>query len=270
MSTNPGPLTALNPIYSSPTPGTVKTEQMTPDGLWIITTITTTAAAPPLAPVIPINAISSGILDNSPNWKAEKDGGTGGTAIGTSKYISAAMGRNFNATYTSKAGFRWSNSFGKSTTAKNYCYDLYFMTTDPSNIGQLELDMNQVMSDTRNVFACTQMDSNSGMWEYTLTPQGKCHWYPSKIPGNPLKLQANVWYHIRIFTHRDDAGVVYYDGVEVNNVYTAFDPSCKGVSAFTPNPPWPTGTQIINFQTDGSLNSGTMNCYGKQIQLIEW
>lgn len=222
------------------------------------------------APVIPPSSKSSGILDNSSLWKAEKDGGTPGTVTSNAmKFLGPDLGRAFTAVQSGKAGFRWSNHFTNNASPMNFCYDLEVEFADPTQIGQLELDMNQVLADGRNCFLCVQFDTNSGTIQYTTTPNNKCHWNSSKLTHNLKSWPPNTSKHIRIFTHRDAAGMVYYDGIEIDEVYQPFGlPPVQ--SAFVPSPPWPVGTMLINFQTNGANAKGTMQSIAKNIEVFYW
>jgi len=255
-------------------PNVGQTTLKTPDGRWIVTTTTTIDPVdhnPSGGIVIPENAKTSGILDDFAHWKQEKDAGTPGTASSISnKYIDEANGRQFYAVQKDHAGVRWSTNFAKDSAATNFVYDLTVKMADPTQIGQLELDMNQVLDDQRNVFLCVQANFKSKVWDYTLTPGNACHWYPSNIAVNQVDWKANVWKHIRIKTSHDSKGVVTYEGLELDGVYVQFSPSCKGVSAFKPTPPWTPGSLINNYQTNGANTSGTMDTHARQMQVFYW
>lgn len=231
-------------------------------------------APPPIVPtlVIPASAKSSGFLDNAPGWTQTKDTGTPGTVSAMSnKFVSDAVGRQFNVAQTGKAGVRWSNSFGKDPTPTNFVYDLWYMSTDPKQVGQLELDMNHVLPNGNNVFLCLQANHNDGVWDYTLTPNGKCHWIPSNIKVDPTQWPANVYKHIRLKTVHDSQGIVAYEGVELDGVYTLFDSKCKGLSSFKDGPNgWTPNAMILNYQNNGANAAGIMNTFARQLQIIYW
>lgn len=225
---------------------------------------------PPAGPklVVPATAKTSGFLDNVSNWKAEKDAGTPGTVTSSfDKFISTIMGRQFQSVYTAKAGFRWSNPFAKADVL-NACYDLYVQSPDWTQVGQLELDINMMMANGMNAYMCVQADSNSGTWEFTLTPGGACHWSPSTLKTNPKTWTPNVWHHIRIRTTRDENGIVTYNGVEFDEVYQLFEATATGLSAIKED--WTAQGLINNFQVNGANASGTANVYAKEIQIFYW
>jgi hypothetical protein len=219
--------------------------------------------------VIPSDAKTSGILDNAPKWKAEKDAGTPGSVSSTfNKFISTEMGRQFNAVQTGKAGMRWSNPFAEDPVPTNFVYDLTVQSPDWGQMGQLELDMNQMMESGQNCFLCLQVNFVNGCWDYTTVSGGGTHWTHSTMKVNRKDWPANTWKHLRLKTSRDAVGVVTYEGVEIDGVYTLFDPSCKGPSASRQN--WTPGVLINNYQTNGANASGTMNSYAKQMQILYW
>lgn len=82
-------------------------------------------ANPDACPVIPANAISSGVLDNFPAWKFEHDAATPGTTANASTtYLDAVRGRNFHFDYTQQAGERFSLFFATDPDSLNFCYDV--------------------------------------------------------------------------------------------------------------------------------------------------
>lgn len=219
------------------------------------------------APVIPASAIIIN-LDNLNSWKGVKDKGTPGGASGiSSTFVNATLGRHFVANQTGRGGVRWSTVYTHDSNSNYFVYDVKYQPIDPTQMAQLELDHTQVLGPDKVCFLCVQASANSKTWEYTTTPSGKCHWNKSNISVDPTKFPSNVQTRIRHFVHRDDAGVVYYDGVSVNGNYTAFDPSCKGLSVEALN--WTKDDLLVNFQMNGANASGTMEAYAS-ITIYRW
>jgi hypothetical protein len=109
---------------------------------------------------IPANAIVSGDLDASPNWVWIHDPGTEGTSQGTTMYPVAGVSsdnvaREFNMTYTSYGGELYHVSFANDKVATHFVYDAYVYVDDPSQLMNLEMDMNDVMTDGRTVILAT-------------------------------------------------------------------------------------------------------------------
>lgn len=270
MSTTPKITT--NPVGVSYT-----THQVTADNKWNVDTTTLiTPVVPPvvipppvLAPIIPVNALNSGILDDSNNWKGDWDKSTPKTATGISKYIDSSSGRNYNVVYTNKAGFRFHNSFATVKAAVlNFCTDLYVLCDDWTQVQNLEIDMNQVLQDGRTVIMGIQAASGSKSWEYTTTPTGSSHWNKSNISVNPTTWKPGIWKHIRLFYSLTLAGIVTYIGVEVDGVYTPFA-NASGISAIALG--WePLGLLLCNFQQEGNTAKGIINIFAKQYQHFYW
>jgi hypothetical protein len=220
-------------------------------------------ASPTLGPpFIPANAVCHGPFDKL-TWKSEHDDGTPGTSSGTSAYVDAVSGRNFTFTYTGNAGQRYSIGFVVDTTyPSNFCYDIQIMFADPTEIQDMELDMNQVMADGRTVIFDCQCASGSSTWEHG-------GWHPSRIIGNPQQWGVE-WHRIRLFWHRSaDGNTTYFDGVQFDGVYTA---SGMAGSITAQALGWnPVGLLLANFQIDGaSKTGGTVSANARNIQVWAW
>ena len=113
--------------------------------------------------------------------------------------------REFYMTYSSRGGERWHLAFAKDTESTHFVYDTYIYVVDPSQVANIELDMNQVMSNGKTVIFGTQCSTYSKTWEYTVDTGGS-HWVPSNIPCNPRTWTANTWHHVQIASHRDTTG----------------------------------------------------------------
>ncbi len=234
-------------------------------------------APPPVTPVapsrIPANAVSSGALDASPNWQWNHDPGTPGSSQGSTVYPITGLSpdgaaRQYAMNYSGYGGEIYHLSFANDTVSTHFIYDAYVYVADPAQLGNLEMDMNQVLADGRTVIFGTQCSSYSKTWEYTEVANGGTHWYASNIPCNPQKWAANTWRHIQIASHRDAAGNVTYDWVGVDGVYTDFQ-NATGNSALSLG--WAHGVLLLNFQIDGALKtSGAETIYTDKLQIYRW
>jgi hypothetical protein len=220
---------------------------------------------------VSVSGTSSGDLDGSTDWEWNHDPGTPGSSTGSTAYpiSSPAMdgaARKFYFTYSSSGGEIYHLSFAKDTTATHFVYDTYIYLTDPSQVQNIELDMNQVTSDGKTVILATQCASGSGTWEWTAVSNGGTHWHPSNIPCSPKTWTANTWHHVQIATHRDDAGNVTHDWVSLDgttsNFQNAVGPSAESLG-------WAMGDLLLNFQLDGA-GSGAITAYIDEMTIYRW
>lgn len=172
--------------------------------------------------------------------------------------------RKYYMTYTNHGGEIYHLSFARDTKPKHFVYETSIYVTDPSQLQNVEMDMNAVMADDRTVILATQCSSISKTWEYTTAS----HWHPSNIPCDPRTWTANTWHHIQIASHRDDSGNAYYDWVNVDETYSDFQ-NASGFSAKSLG--WALGDLLINFQIDGaSKTSGEITLYTDKRTVYRW
>jgi hypothetical protein len=232
------------------------------------TNYSTATASNPLT-VYPVTA---GDLDGADNWEWNHDPGTPGSSKGSSLYPVTSpsldnAARGFFVTYSDHGGEIYHLSFAKDTTVSNFVYDTYIYLEEPSQIENIEMDMNQVMSDGRTVILATQCAGTSGTFEYTTISNGGTHWHPSNIPCNPKNWTAKTWHHVQIATHRDDSGNVTYDWVNLDGTATNFK-NASGPSAEKLG--WAMGDLLLNFQLDGAGSSGSITAYIDELTIHRW
>jgi hypothetical protein len=264
-------------LYTAPTtvpqPSTVTITATSVADTTVAKSLVTTLVAPTPGGRIPANAISSGPLDGSTKWQWSHDPGTPGSSQGSSVYPITGLSsdnaaREFYMTYTGRSGEIYHVSFAKDMNATHFVYDAYVYVTDPSQLANLEMDMNDVMPDGQTVILGTQCSVYSKSWEYTLQANGGFHWHPSNIPCNPQTWSAKTWHHIQIASHRDNVGTATYDWVGVDGVYSNF----QNASGNSSRPlGWALGDLLINFQIDGaSSGSGSNTIYTDQLTVYRW
>jgi hypothetical protein len=213
------------------------------------------------------------------NWNGVYDTGTGtstSTSTGvmslTSSPSLSGSARKFVTTYVNNGGERYWVSFGADTVSTNFLYDTWvYLDGSSANIANLEMDMNQVMSNGQTVIYGVQCDGWSGTWDYTVnngTPtQPKSAWVHVKTaPCNPRKWTTNVWHHVQIAYSRDNAGNVTYKSVWLDG--TEQDLNATVPSAFALG--WRLGTLLTNFQVDGLGTSGTATVYADNMTIYRW
>jgi hypothetical protein len=225
------------------------------------------------SPRIPANAISSGPLDASSKWLWNHDPGTPGSSQGSSVYPVSGLSsdnaaREYYMTYSGRGGEIYHLAFATDTKSTHFVYDVNVYVADPSQLANLEMDMNAVMADGRTVILGTQCSTYSKSWEYTYRTNGKGGWHSSKISCDPKKWAANTWHHFQIASHRDANGIATYDWVGVDGVYSNFQ-NAVGDSAM--NLGWQKGTLLINFQIDGANpGSGSNTLYTDKLTVYRW
>ena len=219
---------------------------------------------------IPSDAISSGDLNGASKWEWNHDPGTPGASTGSSLYPISNLSmdnaaREFYVTYSDNAGELYHLEFATDTTAAYFVYDTYIYLADPSQIQNIEMDMNQVMSDGQTVILGAQCAAASGTWEYT-TVSGGAHWNRSNLSCNPQAWTANTWHHVQIASHRDSTGIATYDWVNLDGSLSSFR-DASGPSALTLG--WPSGHLLLNFQLDGA-GSGSIAADIDKLTIYRW
>jgi hypothetical protein len=217
---------------------------------------------------------SSGYLDQSGNWKWEHDTGTPGSTTGQLIFGVAnpsvdGSSTEFVVSYSQYGGERFHLVFGNDTAATYFVYDTYVYLVNPTQVQNLELDMDQVTANGETIIYGTQCSSISGTWEYTYVTGGHGYWKPSNIPCNPQNWKPNKWHHIQIQSHRV-GDVVTYDWVKLDNDRVrSFKKATVPSGLFLG---WtPAGVLLINFQVDGAYSSsGTIQGYFDKLQIWRW
>jgi hypothetical protein len=248
-------------------------------GAVCVTDVAINVAAAPIDPanntsIVPSDAISVSSIQALSNWKGVHDTGTNGNSSGVMSLVATpaydGSARQFVSTFTGGGGLRYWVSFGDDPTATNFFYDGWvYVTDDASSIGNVEMDMNQVMANGQNVIYGVQCDGYSGTWDYTEnlgTPESpKGHWAHSKAACNPRSWTRNAWHHVELNYSRSDTGCVtyksvYFDGVQ--SVINAIAPSAYASG-------WGL-TLLTNFQVDGLGKSGTSTVYLDDLTIYRW
>jgi hypothetical protein len=222
---------------------------------------------------IPANAVASADLDAATNWQWNHDAGTPGSSQGSTTYPVAGVSsdnkaREFYMTYTSHGGEIYHVSFGADQKATHFVYDTYVYVVDPSQLQNLEMDMNHVMPDGRTIILGMQCSSISDTWEYVYVSGGHPHWRPSNLACNPMTWSAKTWHHIQIASHHDNSGNATYDWVSIDGKYGDFQ---NATVADALSLGWAKGSMLINFQIDGeSKTSGSNTIYTDKLIVWRW
>lgn len=220
---------------------------------------------------LPSYAIPSANLDGIGGWSAEHDAGTPGTSRGSMAYPAKTPlyddARKFYMTYTNHGGERWHVSFANNPSSTHFVLDTYLYVVNPTQMANLEIDLNQVMSNGETVIYGTQCSRYSKTWEYTVESWG-AHWRSSGIACNPLTWAANTWHHIQVGYHRNSSGIVTHDWVNFDGAHHVFN-SATGSGALKLG--WVKGTLLVNFQIDGeNKSSGSVTAYIHKMTFYHW
>ena len=221
---------------------------------------------------LPSYAVPSANLDGIGGWSAEHDSGTPGSSKGSMAYPAKTPSyddaREFYMTYSHYGGERWHVSFGNNPTSMNFVLDTYVYVVNPSQMANLELDLNQVMSNGETVIYGTQCSRYSKTWEYAYQSGGKPHWKSSGIGCNPLTWAAKTWHHIQVGYHRNSSGVVTHDWVNFDGAHHVFSGTTSS-SALKLG--WAKGTLLVNYQVDGqNSGSGSVTSYIHKMTFYHW
>ena len=219
---------------------------------------------------IPSNATSSSDLDTSSNWAYEHDKGTPGSSRGSTVYPATTPlyddAREFYMTYSSRAGERWHNSFANDTNATHFVLDTYVYVVNPAQMANLELDLNQVMSNGKTVIFGTQCSVYSHSWEWTSVSGGP-HWHSSNVYCDPTSWAAKTWHHIQIGFHRDSSGYVTHDWVNFDSTHSNFSGAAGGSAEALG---WAKGSLLMNVQMDGYTSGGSLTAYFHKTVFYRW
>jgi hypothetical protein len=238
------------------------------------TTGTGTTGTDPYPDTVPSNAtVVSGIQALS-NWKSAYDTATTGSSSGVMDLVAdpsvSGQAREFDSTYTNYAGERYYVSFGADTTATNFFYDVWvYLPASPTDIANLEFDMNQVMANGQTVIYGFQCDGYSSTWDYTEntgTPEAPVdHWVKSSQTCNIQNWSVNTWHHLQVSYSRDDSGNVTYNSVWLDSTEQPINATVPSAFALG----WGS-TLLTNFQVDGVGTGGSSTAYLDNMTVYRW
>jgi hypothetical protein len=225
---------------------------------------------------VPAGALAVNDIQKLSNWSESFDlvsgnnNASGETSITSSPSRSGAD-REFVSTYTNFGSERYSVIFGDDSASTNFFYDGWIYIASPaSDIANLELDVNQVLSDGQTVIYGFQCDGNSGTWDYTKnsgTPEKfNDVWLHSNAPCSPRNWSTNTWHHVQIEYSRDDSGNVTYKAVWLDG--TEHDLNATVPSKFDLG--WSTSNLVTNFQVDGAGARGKSTVYLDDLTIYRW
>lgn len=223
---------------------------------------------------VPVDAhVFRGIQAQS-GWRAMSDPGTSGGAIGSmlltnSPWINGAS-RRFISTFTNSGGALYYKSFGANTGVSNFLYDGWvYIGGSSSGISNIEMDMNQVMSNGQTVIYGFQCDGWTSTWDYTENAGSASRyvdtWLHSNRYCNPRTWSTNSWHHVQISYSRDEYGDVTYKSVWMDGVQEDIYATVQSAFALG----W-SSSLLTNFQVDGYGSSGSSTVYLGDLTVYAW
>jgi hypothetical protein len=261
-------------VANDPVPAgthTIHFKSWTSHGMCPVVSATfTVGATSPYA--IPAYAISSGDLDLSDGWHEIHDGGTPGKSEGTTTYPASTPlyddARKFYMTYSDRAGERWATLVGVDRASTYFVLDTYVYLPNPSEVLNLEMDVDHTLADGNTVILGTQCSGVNKAWEYAFTVGRLDHWWATHLKCDPSTWTANVWHHVQVGMHHDATGIVTHDWVTFDGVTSNFEDATRQSSHFIE---WAPGITNTQFQIEGSsATTGTATAYIHKLTVYRW
>jgi hypothetical protein len=223
---------------------------------------------------IPSDAIAVTQIQALSGWRTKYDPRTNGTASGTKSLASdpslSGQSGKFDTTYSNYGGVLYSVTYGHDDVPTNFVYDVEVWIEAGSEIGNLEMDNNQVISNGDTMIYSFQCSGNANAWEFGensgTVSNSSAKWVKSSAPCNPANWATNTWHHVQISYTRDDSGNATYHSVWLDGVETAINATVPAEFSLG----WATGDLIANFQVDGNSGSGSSILYADNLTLYRW
>lgn len=231
-------------------------------------------SAPTSGPSIPSDALVDTQIQLMPNWRTKFDPATNGSASGAMSIVTtpslSGQAAQYDTTFTDYGGVLYSVTYDHDSTSTNFVYDAEVWIEAGSEIGNLEMDNNQVASNGDTIIYAFQCAGDSNTWDYSEnagTPASpKVHWVKSNQTCNPANWTKNAWHHVQISTSRDGSGNVTYHSVWLDGVEYPINQTVMSEFALG----WAAADLIANFQVDGTSGSGSSTLYLDKFTIYRW
>jgi len=118
---------------------------------------------------------SSGYLDQSGSWQWEHDNGTPGSSTGQLIFGVAnpsvdGSATEFVVSYSDYGGERFHLVFGNDTAATYFVYDTYVYLVNPTQVQNLELDMDQVTANGETIISARSAPASRARGSTPMLP----------------------------------------------------------------------------------------------------
>ena len=208
-------------------------------------------------------------------WSATNDSATGGWASGWTNIVGSpsrtGAARQFATSYSHYGGERYSARMSDDTSAANFLWDGWvYIQSSSAGVANIEMDLNQVMSNGQTVIFGFQCDGWSKTWDFTVNrgsaSRPNDQWVHSGAYCNPHGWGVNQWHHVQIRYTRNNSGWVTYnyvalDGRQQNINATAYSAFALGWAP----------TILANFQVDGATSgSGGSHVFLDDLSISRW
>lgn len=239
------------------------------------TDVAVTIVPPETGPAVPAIATSVSSIQVMGGWKGMHDTGGKGSSSGVTELVGtpsmSGTTRKFVTSYKNDGDERYSVTFANDANATNFLYDAWvYFNSSEGLVGNLEMDLNQVMPNGENAIFAFQCAGDSNTWDYTGnagTPEhGRVDWIKSSQPCNPRTWSINAWHHVQIAYCRDDLGNVTYESVWLDGNEQVINATVPSAFALR----WAPGTLQTQFQVDGIGKSGTTTVYLDNLTIYRW
>lgn len=226
------------------------------------------------APFVPSYAASNSSIQALSNWIAVNDsagsGGTSGSMNITSSPSISGTARQFTTNYSYYGDERYSATFADDTEAHNFLFDAWVYFPDTSQIANLELDLNQVLSNGQTMIYGFQCDGWSGTWDFSVNRGTASNfndqWVNSSATCNVRNWGTNQWHHVQISYSRNDSGWITYKTVWLDGNRQDINVTAYGIFSLGWSP-----TLLVNVQVDGSqAGSGWSTVYVDNLTVYRW
>ncbi len=224
---------------------------------------------------IPSYASSVSSLQTLGSWSAVHDTGTPGSSSGwsgiTSSPSRSGAARKFSMNYSDYGGERYSISFGDDEAASNFLFDTWVYIPSPNtNLVNLELDLNQVLSGGQTVVYGMQCDGWSGTWDIAAnkgtTYKPSDQWVHTGAKCNVRSWSTNTWHHVQLSYSRNDTGWITYKYVSLDGAQQSINTTVLGAFNLGWGP-----TLLANVQIDGATSgSGSAAAIVDDLTVYRW
>lgn len=232
-------------------------------------------------PTMPANVAAAANLQTMTTWTGEHDAATNGSSTGATSLLTNApqingQTRQFTFRYADNGGQRFHVSFPANQSATHFLYDTYLMVNTGcgsvpcGKLANVEMDMNQVLTNGDVVIYGVQCDGWSNTWDYTVNEGTPSHelstWQHTNVQCDPDKWTKDAWHHVQIAYSRDAVGNVTYDSVVFDGVESDF----AGASGLSLRSLHWGPVLLTNFQMDGKGSSGTQTMEMANTTVYAW